>query len=84
MSGWRMIEQNCEACGRVVENLVRVTCLDIADPCPCGAGELVRCMSAPKVKTVWAWVTPQSGPREEPPPGAYDTEHLAHDGMSWD
>lgn len=72
---WRLVEYECECCGRF-EQLER-TPVPEGSLCPgCGrtSGLLI---SAPHVKQ-WA-VSVTRGGVEEPPPGALSTRHLARD-----
>jgi hypothetical protein len=83
MSGWKLQEFQCTRCPQTTESLERSAEMPDSIPCACG-GNAERCISAPKVKTVWAWCDRQVGPKDECPPWSYDTEHLANDGYSYE
>lgn len=75
-----LLEYSCGACGDTVESLERRSEVSAEQPCPCG-GVLARCLSAPKVMTVWGAAVSQ-GKSDERPPGVRDTSKLA-EGQKW-
>jgi hypothetical protein len=78
---FKAVEFHCQGCEKTVDSLELRSAIPDWLPCECG-GKAELCISAPKVKTCWAWVTKQSGPKTDYGPRMKRTEHLAHRGYS--